>query len=165
MKIGDIDGKGTIYNEYGKAIIRYGEYVVDIIPAILKSWIADYHRNPKEVFLTGTHGIHFEGEFTVTDKRIILLAEPRNFNPRLYTLGIYGSAIGNFQYVMKRSNLAKERNGKLYLEIEFHDIENIVVGIFNSFVYLRLANGKKFRFVFDKESGNRLKETKSKMFV
>lgn len=165
MKIGDIDGKGTLYNEYGKVVINPGEYVVDIIPAKLKSWAAEYHRNLKEVFLTGTHGIHFEGEFTVTDKRIILLAEPRNFNPRFYALGIYGSAIGNFQYVMKRSNLAKERNGKLYLEIEFHDIENIEIGIFNSFIYLRLANGKKLRFVFDRESGSKLKETIGKIFV
>ena len=66
--------------------------------------------------------------------------------------------MGNFQYVMSRSNLAKERNAKMYFEFDCDEIIKVEVGLISSYIYVRLPNGKSFRFVFDKESGRMLKD-------
>jgi hypothetical protein len=62
---------------------------------------------------------------------------------------------------MNRSNLAKERKAKMYLEIECSELIKIEVGFISSYIYVRLPSGRSFRFVFDKESGRRMKETVS----
>jgi hypothetical protein len=158
MKIGDIDGKSKVYDENGKPILQSGERIEKTFPGMSKSWAAEYHRNMREVFLTGTQGVHFEGEFTVTNKRIIFLAEPKHFHAGFNAIGIWGSSMGNFQYVMNRSNLAKERKAKMYFEFDCEELIRIEVGFISSYIYVRLPNGKSFRFVFDKESGRMLRD-------
>lgn len=163
MQIGDIDGKNKVYDEAGNPIIQSGERIIESFPALSKSWAAEYHRNLKEVFLTGTQGVHFEGEFTVTNKRIIYLAEPTHYHAGFNAIGIWGSSMGNFQYVMSRSNLAKERKAKMYFEFYLNELVKIEIGFISSFVYVRLPTGRSFRFTFDKESGKKLKEVLSQI--
>ncbi len=158
MKIGDIDGKAKVYDDKGKPILKSDERVIKTFSGMSKSWAAEYHRNMREVFLTGTQGVHFEGEFTVTNKRVIFLAEPNHYHAGFNAIGIWGSAMGNFQYVMSRSNLAKERNAKMYFEFDCDEIIKVEVRLISSYIYVRLPNGKSFRFVFDKESGRMLKD-------
>ena len=161
MNIGDIEGMDKVYNKQGQPILRSGERVKASFLGMSKSWAAEYHRNWREVFLTGTQGIHFDGEFTITDQRIIFIAEPKHFHAGFNAIGVWGSSMGNFQYVMNRSNLAKERKAKMYLEIECHELIRIEVSFISSYIYLRLPTGRSFRFVFDKESGRRMKEVVS----
>jgi hypothetical protein len=158
MNIGDIEGKEKVYDKMGNPILRPGEKVKENFQGMSKSWAAEYHRNWREVFLTGTQGVHFEGIFTVTDQRVLFIAEPKHFHAGFNAIGVWGSSMGNFQYVMNRSNLAKERNAKMYLEIECDELIKIEVGFISSYIYVRLPTGRSFRFVFDKETGKRMKE-------
>lgn len=163
MIVGDITGKGTIYDDSGKAIVHPDEALLDFFKAKSRSWAAEYQEKIREVNLSGAHKIHFDGEFTVTNKRILFLAEPRSFDEELSSMGILGGSADDFQHVMNRSNITKEEEGRLYLQIGWQEIDKIKIGPVNSHVYLKLNDEQSFKFVFDKESGRRLKYIVDKM--
>ncbi len=163
MIVGDIAGKGTIYDDSGKAIVHDDESVLDSFKAKSKSWVAEYQEKIIEVNLPVAQKILFDGEFTVTNKRILFLAEPRHFGKNFNNFGTWGNSAEGFQHVINRSNITKEKNGKLYLQIGWEELKKIRLGPRNSFVYLKLNDSRLVRFVFDKESGRRLKHIVSKM--
>ena len=163
MIVGDIAGKGTIYDNSGKAIVEPDEDLLDFFKGRTRSWIAEYQEKIKEVNLTGAQKLYFNGEFTITNKRILFLAEPRHFTDESISMGFLGGSTEDFQHVVNRSNITKENNGRFYLQIGWEEIEKIRIGPVNSYIYLKLDGDRSFKFVFDKETGRRLKNIVGKM--
>jgi len=163
MIVGDIAGKGTIYDDSGKAIVEPDEDLLDFFKGKTRSWVAEYQEKIKEVNLTGAQKLYFNGEFIITNKRILFLAEPKHFTEESISIGFLGGSTEDFQHVMDRSNITKEKNGRFYLQIGWQEIEKIRIGPVNSYVYLKLDGNKSFKFVFDKETGRRLKQIVGKI--
>lgn len=163
MEIGDIAGKGTVYDEFGKAIVHPDEALLDFFKAKSRSWVAEYQEMLREVNLSKAEKLHFEGEFTVTNKRILFLAKPRDFADESISGGVLGNFPDDIVHVMKRSNIAKEEEARLYLQVGWEEIDKVKIGPVNSYVYLKLAGEKPLRFIFDKESGKRLRYIVGKM--
>jgi hypothetical protein len=158
LKIGDIDGKGIIYDDSGKLIYNKNEKKINEFNTKCKSWAAPYKRGIRKTHLSGIRGIHIEGRVIVTDQRVVFLGEPKHYHVGFDAIGIWGSSFGNYQYAMKKSNIAHEKGGKMYIEFPINKIKKITVGPYDSAIYSEIENKKIFKMLFDKEFGINLKK-------
>jgi hypothetical protein len=156
LKIGDIEGKGVIYDESGDLIYYVYEEKVAEFKTKCKSWAAPYKRGIGKLHLTGIRGIHIKGKIIVTNRRIVFLGDPFHYHAGFFTFGGWWSSLGNYQYAMARSNIAHRKKGKMYIEYPIETIKRIVVGIINSAIYAELDNGRVFKMLFEKEFGIKL---------
>jgi hypothetical protein len=159
MKIGDIEGKGKIYDDKGKPILKKNEQIIEIFIGTCLNWATR-----KKGKLHGIMNFEGEGEFTVTDKRVLFLRKPRDFPPGYWAVGRQSGGLvgdelvggGDWQYVLARSNRAKKMGGLEYLEIRLEELKRINIASENAQIYIE--NKDKFRLITDKDTGEKLAE-------
>lgn len=157
MKIGDVEGKGKIYNEDGEPILDRDEETKARFPGICLNWAT--RKGGKIHSIMNFEG---EGEFILTDKRLLFLREPRKFPPGYWAVGRQAGGLvgdelvggGDWQYVLARSNRAKEMGGLEFLEIALDDIKRINISRENAQIFIQ--NKDKFRLIVDTNTGEKL---------
>ncbi|MEE9151574.1 MAG: hypothetical protein V3U20_07060, partial [Thermoplasmata archaeon] len=113
------------------------------------------------------HGImnfEGEGEFILTDKRLLFLREPREFPPGYWAVGRQSGGLvgdefpggGDWQYALARSNRAKEMGGLEFVAIELDEVKRINIGRDNARIYIQ--NEDRFQLIVDRETGEKLAE-------
>jgi hypothetical protein len=157
MKIGDIEGKGSIYNEKGEPILQEEEVVRDRFRGSCMNWATR-----KKGKIHGIKNFEGEGEFFVTNLRLLFLRKPRQFPPGYWAVGRQSGGLvgdelvggGDWQYALARSNRAKEMGGLEFLEIEIKEITRINIGKDDTHIYIK--NGDKFQLIVDSITGEKL---------
>jgi len=157
MKIGDVEGKGKIYNEEGEPILLGDENIRGRFRGTCINWATR-----KRGKIHGIMNFEGEGEFIVTDKRLVFLRRPREFPPGYWAVGRQSGGLvgdelvggGDWQYALARSNRAKEMGGLEFLEIGLGEIERINIGKENAQIYIQ--NDDKFQLIVDKNTGEKL---------
>lgn len=157
MNIGDVEGKGKIYNDEGEPILLRGETVKERFRGFCINWATR-----KRGKIHGIMNFEGEGEFIITDKRLMFLRRPREFPPGYWAVGRQSGGLvgdelvggGDWQYALARSNRAKEMGGLEFLEIELDEIERINIGKENAQIHIQ--NEDKFQLIVDKNTGERL---------
>lgn len=157
MNIGDVEGKGKIYNDEGEPILLKDENIKERFRGLCINWATR-----KRGKIHGIMNFEGEGEFIITDKRLIFLRRPREFPPGYWAVGRQSGGLvgdelvggGDWQYALARSNRAKELGGLEFLEIELDEIERINIGKENAQIHIK--NKDKFQLIVDKNTGERL---------
>jgi hypothetical protein len=156
MNIGDVDGMDKIYDKDGKPILKEGE----TIQKRFSGWCGNWATRKKGKI----HRImNFEGdgEFIVTDLRMLFLRKPREFPPGYWAVGRQSGGLvgdelpggGDWQYVLARSNRAKEMGALEFLEVEISEIKRINIGKNDASIFIE--NKDKFELIIDKDSGEK----------
>lgn len=157
MNIGDVEGKGKIYNDEGEPILMKDETIKEKFRGFCINWATR-----KRGKIHGIKNFEGEGEFIITDKRLMFLRRPREFPPGYWAVGRQSGGLvgdefvggGDWQYALARSNRAKEMDGMEFLEIELDEIERINIGKENAQIHIQ--NKDKFQLIVDKNTGERL---------
>jgi hypothetical protein len=157
MNIGDVEGKGKIYNDKGEPILLKDETIKERFRGFCINWATR-----KRGKIHGIMNFEGEGEFIVTDRRLMFLRKPREFPPGYWAVGRQSGGLvgdelvggGDWQYALARSNRAKEMGGLEFLEIELDEIERINIGKENA--QINIQNEDKFQLIVDKNTGERL---------
>jgi hypothetical protein len=157
MKFGDLEGKGTIYNEDGQAILQDGENIQKRFKGTCINWLTR-----KRGKLLGINNFEGEGEFIVTDKRLLFLRSPREFPAGYWAVGRQSGGLvgdelvggGDWQYALARSNRARELGGLEFLEIPLDEIKRINIGKTDAQIYIK--NKDKFKLIVDSITGEEL---------
>ena len=131
MKIGDLEGKGEIYSEDGEPILQDQETIKGRFKGTCINWATR-----KKGKLHGINNFEGEGEFIITDKRLLFLRAPREFPPGYWAVGRQSGGLvgdelvggGDWQYALARSNRAREQGGLEFLEIDLYEIARINIG-------------------------------------
>jgi hypothetical protein len=134
MKIGDIDGLGEIYDKLGRVLYGKNENFIDEFEGKCKSWGVKSTRG-----LIVIRDFSCNGKFIVTNKRIVFLGEPKEYQLDNYLFRFPstdfgagpGPMVGNIQYIYARSTIAKKEGGKLYMNILSGENKKIKIGLLN----------------------------------
>ncbi|UCE37607.1 MAG: hypothetical protein JSW00_19515 [Thermoplasmata archaeon] len=159
MKIGDLEGKGKLYDEEGEAILQSDEHIKKRFSGWCINWATR-----KKGKIHGIMNFEGEGEFIITDRRLIFLRKPREFPPGYWAVGreaggLVGDELpggGDWQYALARSNRAKEKGGLEFLVIDFNEIKRINIGKDTAKIFIE--NDDKFQLIIDNNSGEILAE-------
>ena len=157
MNIGDMDGKGTIYDDNGNPILKEGEEERDSFRGMCINWATR-----KKGKLHGIMNFEGEGDFIVTNKRLIFLREPREFPPGYWAVGRQKGGLvgdefvggGDWQYALARSNRTRKMGGLEFIEVPLEEISRINIGAESTNLHIR--NGDRFKLVVDSTTGERL---------
>lgn len=154
MKIGDIEGKGKIYTDDGEPVLQENETIRERFTGLCINWATR-----KKGKIHGIMNFEGEGEFIVTDKRLLFLRKPRNFPPGYWAVGRQAGGLvgdelvggGDWQYLLARSNMTKEMGGLEFLEIQLNEIKRINISQDNAQIFVE--NHDKFRLIIDSNTG------------
>jgi len=159
MKIGDVEGKGKIYNDKGEPILQKDEKIKERFKGICINWATR-----KKGKIHGIKNFEGEGEFIVTNKRLLFFRQPRKFPPGYWAVGrqkggLVGDELvggGDWQYALARSNRARKMGGLEFFEVGLDEIKRINIGKNDAQVYVQ--NDDKFQLIVDKNTGELLVE-------
>ncbi|UCG68797.1 MAG: hypothetical protein JSV09_13520 [Thermoplasmata archaeon] len=157
MKIGDLEGRGNIYDEKGEPILYMNENIKERFRGTCMNWATR-----KKGKIHGIMNFEGEGEFILTDLRLLFLRRPRDFPPGYWATGRQAGGLvgdefvggGDWQYALARSNKTKELGGLEFLEMQLNEIRRINIG--KNDVRIHIENDDKFQLIIDKETGERL---------
>ncbi len=157
MRIGDVEGKGEIYDQEGVPILLKYEKVKKRFRGMLLNWATR-----KKGKIHGILNFEGEGEFILTDQRLLFLREPREFPPGYWATGRQSGGLvgdelrggGDWQYALARSNRAKDLGGLEFVEVWLDEIKRINITSDKAQIYIE--NDDKFRLIVDNETGEKL---------
>lgn len=157
MKIGDVEGKGKIYNENGEPILTEEENIRERFYGLCINWATR-----KGGKIHGILNFEGEGEFIVTNKRLLFLRKPREFPPGYWAVGrqkggLVGDELvggGDWQYLQARSNRTLKMGGLEFLEVSLDEIARINISKENAQIYIE--NDDKFKLLVDNDTGEKL---------
>ncbi len=163
MNIGDVEGIEKIYDKKGNPILKEGENVKESFSGWCGNWAT--RKKGKVHRIMNFEG---EGQFIITNQRVLFLRKPREFPPGYWAVGRQSGGLvgdelpggGDWQYVLARSNRAKKMGAFEFIEIEHSEIRRINIG--NSDASIFIENKDKFELIIDKDSGERFAEFFSK---
>jgi hypothetical protein len=157
MKIGDLDGQDIIYDKNGEPILRDGESIKDRFFGICINWATR-----KKGKLHGIMNFEGQGEFFITENRLLFLRQPREYPAGYWATGrqkggLVGDELvggGDWQYALARSNRTKEKGGLEFLEVELDEIKRINITKNNAQIFIE--NNEKFKLIVDSNTGEKL---------
>lgn len=157
MNIGDLEGKGTIYDANGEPILRSKEIIQGRFNGTCYNWATR-----KKGKIHGIKNFEGPGEFIITNQRLLFLRHPRVYPAGYWAVGrqsggLVGDEIvggGDWQYALARSNRTKEQGGLEFLEVEMGDIKRVNIGSSNAQIFIN--NDDKFKLIVDKITGEKL---------
>ena len=157
MKIGDIEGQGEIYDESGEPILKEDEKIKMRFFGWCNNWATR-----KKGKIHGIMNFEGQGEFILTDERLLFLRKPREFPPGYWAVGRQSGGLvgdeliggGDWQYALARSNRAKELGGLEFLEIDIAEIKRINISKNKADIFIE--NDDKFQLITDKNTGEKL---------
>jgi hypothetical protein len=159
MRIGDLEGKGDVYDDEGQPILAEEEIIKERFSGECINWATR-----KGGKILGILNFEGEGEFIVTNTRLLFLRKPREFPPGYWAVGrqkggVVGDELvggGDWQYVQARSNRALKRGGLEFLEVPIDEIKRINISKDNAQIFIQ--NEDKFKLIVDKDTGEKLAE-------
>jgi hypothetical protein len=151
MKLGDIDGKGTVYDDSGQMLFHDGECASQTITGntygVYKKWKAGW----KVVFMDGP------GCFVITNLRSVFIRDPKSYPggddkvaKRLYSMS-------DGQYWPDKADKAKEAGAREYFVVYHDEIEQIKHGRRDSTIFVQWE-GLKHKITVDKPMGEALEK-------
>jgi hypothetical protein len=157
MKIGDLDGQDIIYDKSGEPILQNEETINERFIGMCINWAT--RKKGKFLSIMNFEG---QGEFIVTNKRLLFLRKPREFPAGYWAVGrqkggLVGDELvggGDWQYALARSNRTKEMGGLEFIEIALEEIKRINISSESAFIFIE--NADKFKLIVDKNTGERL---------
>jgi hypothetical protein len=152
-----MDGLDQIYNDSGEPILQDNEVIRERFSGMCINWATR-----KKGKLHGIMNFEGEGEFIVTDRRLLFLRKPKEFPAGYWATGrqkggLVGDEIvggGDWQYALARSNRTKRMGGLEFFEVSLEEIVRINIANGNAQVYIE--NGDKFKLLVDNETGEKL---------
>jgi hypothetical protein len=159
MNIGDIDGRGTIYDDKNQVILKPEEKIEKRFSGTCLNWATR-----KKGRIHGIKNFEGPGEFIITSQRLLFLRQPRIYPAGYFAVGrqsggLVGDEIvggGDWQYALARSNRTKEHGGLEFLEVKLGEIKRINIGSGNAQVFIE--NDDKFKLIVDTDTGEKLAE-------
>ena len=157
MRIGDIEGKGDIYDDKGEPILGSEEDITKRFMGLCINWATR-----KKGKLHGILNFEGEGEFIVTNMRLLFLRKPRDFPPGYWATGRQSGGLvgdelvggGDWQYALARSNRAKKLGGLEFIEVPLSEIKRINIGGDSTHIFIK--NHDRFKLIVDGDTGERL---------
>ncbi len=151
MHVGDIEGKGTIYDEEGHPILEEDESIVHQRQGFCRKGEKRLHMHWRTIFFDGA------GCFFFTDRRIIFLREPAvHDSPAQFSFDRLAS-LSDHEYWTNRSNLARLSGAREFFEVEYEELETVKHRWRSSKLVARAA-GTKYKFTIDDATGAALEE-------
>jgi hypothetical protein len=151
VKLGDIDGKGTVYDESGQMLFHHGECASQTITGMAYGVYKKYKAGWKVVFMDGP------GCFVITNLRSVFIRDPKSYAgsddkvaKRLYSMS-------DGQYWPDKADKAKEAGAREYFEIYHDEVEKIKHGRKDSTIYIEWE-GLKHKITVDKTMGEALEK-------
>jgi hypothetical protein len=157
MNIGDLDGRGTIYDENNELILHPDEIVEKRFVGTCLNWATR-----KKGKIHGIKNFEGPGEFIITGQRLIFLRQPRVYPAGYFAVGRQSGGLvgdefvggGDWQYALARSNRTKEQGGLEFLEVKLNEIKRINIG--NNHAHIYIDNDDKFQLIVDQITGENL---------
>jgi hypothetical protein len=157
MNIGDLDGRGTIYDENNELILHADEIVEKRFVGTCLNWATR-----KKGKIHGIKNFEGPGEFIITSQRLIFLRQPRVYPAGYFAVGRQSGGLvgdefvggGDWQYALARSNRTKEQGGLEFLEVKLGEIKRINICSGNAQIFIE--NDDKFKLIVDQITGESL---------
>jgi hypothetical protein len=151
MRIGDIDGKGIIYDMNGEPILEEYEKVVLKLDG---ECCVDFKMNDellyRDVFMYG------RGNIILTNKRFIFIREPLSPSE---IMKMAGRGIGGGYKLCLKANRIKEAKGKEYFALYLDEISKIEIPLIAACSYIHVwKKDKKYGIAVPKEVGRNLRK-------
>jgi len=151
MKLGDIDGKGTVYDDSGQMLFHDGECASQTITGNTYGVYKRYKAGWKVVFMDGP------GCFVITNLRSVFIRDPKSYPggddkvaKRLYSLS-------DGQYWPDKADKAKEAGAREYFVVYHDEVEKIKHGRKDSTIFIEWE-GLKHKITVDKPMGEALEK-------
>jgi hypothetical protein len=142
MRLGDIDGKGTIYDDSGQMLFHEGECMTKTMDGMCVGIYKRYKAGWKTIFMDGP------GCFVITNLRMVFLREPKTYPggddkvaKRLYSFS-------DGQYWPDKADKVKEAGAKEFFEIMHDEVEKIKHSKKESSIFVKVE-GEKHKVVVD----------------
>lgn len=152
MKLGDIDGKGTVYDDSGQMLFHDGECASQTITGKTYGIYKRYKAGWKVVFMDGP------GCFVITNLRSVFIRDPKSYPggddkvaKRLYSMS-------DGQYWPDKADKAKEAGAREYFEVYHDEVEKIKHGRKDSTIFVEWE-GLKHKITVDKTIAEALEKT------
>ena len=152
MKLGDIDGKGTVYDDSGQMLFHDGECASQTITGMAYSIYKRYKAGWKVVFMDGP------GCFVITNLRLVFIRDAKSYPggddkvaKRLYSLS-------DGQYWPDKADKVKEAGAREYFEVYHDEVEKIKHGRKDSTIFVDWED-LKHKITVDKPIAEALEKT------
>ena len=159
MNIGDLDGRGTIYDDNNELILKPDEIIEKRFIGTCLNWATR-----KKGRIHGIKNFEGPGEFILTSQRLLFLRQPRVYPAGYWAVGRQSGGLvgdefvggGDWQYALARSNRTKEQGGLEFLEVKINEIKRI--NICKNNAQIHIDNDDKFKLIVDTDTGEKLAE-------
>jgi hypothetical protein len=152
MKLGDIDGKGTVYDDSGQMLFHDGECASQTITGMAYNIYKRYKAGWKVLFMDGP------GCFVITNLRLVFIRDAKSYPggddkvaKRLYSLS-------DGQYWPDKADKVKEAGAREYFEVYHDEVEKIKHGKKDSTIFVDWE-GLKHKITVDKPIAEALEKT------
>lgn len=149
MRLGDIDGKGKIYDNSGNMLFHDGECMTKKMDGMCTGIYKKHKAGWKVIFMDGP------GCFVMTNLRMVFLREPKTYPggedkvaKRLYSLS-------DGQYWPDKADRAREKGAKEYFEILHDEVKKIKHSKKESSIFVESEEGKH-KIILDNNIGETL---------
>ena len=151
MRLGDIDGKGTIYGDSGNMLFHDGECMSKTLDGMCIGIYKKHKAGWKVIFMDGP------GCFVITNLRTVFLREPKTYPggddkvaKRLYSMS-------DGQYWPDKAERAKAAGAKEFFEVMHDEVEKIKHGRKESSIIIEVE-GEKHKIVVDNKIAKTLEQ-------
>ena len=136
MKLGDIEGKGTVYDNSGQIMFHDGECITKSVDGMVMGIYKKHKAGWKVIFMDGP------GCAGITNLRTVFLREPKSYPggddkvaKRLYSLS-------DGQYWPDKEDHAKRAGAKDFFELYHDEVKKIKLGKNESTIFTESDLGK-----------------------
>ncbi len=144
MRLGDIDGKGVIYDDSGQMLIHDGECLTKTQDGLCVGVYKKHKAGWKVIFMDGP------GCFAITNLRTVFIREPKSYPggddkvaKRLYSMS-------DGQYWPDKADKAKEAGAMEFFEVLHDEVKKIKHGSKDSSIFVEIE-GEKHKIVVDND--------------
>jgi hypothetical protein len=151
MKLGDIEGKGTVYDDSGQMVLQDGECLVKTLNGMCNGIYKRHKAGWKVIFMYGP------GCFFITDLRTVFLRTPKTYAggddkvaKRLYSFS-------DGQYWPDKADRAKAAGTNEFFEIPHDEVKKIKHGKKEWSIFVE-TQGEKHKILIENQIGEALEK-------
>lgn len=149
MKLGDIDGKGSIYDNSGQMLFHDGECQTKTIDGDCIGIYKKHKAGWKVVFMNGP------GCFVFTNIRTVFLRDPKAYPGGQDRIAKRLHSLSDGQYWPDKADHAKAEGAKEFFEVLHDEVKKIKHSRNESSIFIEVE-GLKHKIVVDKSVGEAL---------
>ncbi len=151
MRLGDVDGKGVIYDASGQMLFHDGECAAETLDGMCIGIYKKHKAGWKVIFMDGA------GCFVITNLRTVFLREPKSYPGGDDKVAKRMYSMSDGQYWPDKAEKAKEAGAKEFFEIMHDEVEKIKHAKKESTIFVEVE-GLKHKITVDKEIGEALEK-------